>query len=56
MEKFSQEQIEQFLIIEKEIIGSADHFAITNKAIFDDLDGEGITRLTTQTHNLNGLK
>ena len=49
MEKFSQEQIEQFLIIEKEIIGSADHFVISNKGVFDEIDGEGITRLTTKT-------
>ncbi|MNE86694.1 hypothetical protein D3C87_712670 [compost metagenome] len=51
MENFSSEQIEQFLKIEDEIIGSADHFAITQKGIFDDiLDGDGITQLTTKTH------
>lgn len=52
MEKFSKEQIEQFLKIEKEIIGSADHSAISNKGFWgDEEEGGGtITLLTTYTH------
>ncbi|WP_181390693.1 hypothetical protein [Sphingobacterium athyrii] len=50
MENFSKEQLEQFLKIEKQIIGNADHVAISKKGIFDDLDGEGVTQMTTKTY------
>ncbi|MDF2476428.1 MAG: hypothetical protein K0S24_1911 [Sphingobacterium sp.] len=51
MENLSKEQIEQFLKIEKEIIGNADHAAISKKGIFDDiLDGDGVTQMTTKTY------
>lgn len=50
MEKLTLELIEQFLIIEEEIVGSADHIAIAHKGIFDDVDSGGITSLTTRTH------
>lgn len=49
MENFSLDQIEQFLKIDQEILGSADHIIFSQKGIFDDIDGEGITLLTTKT-------
>lgn len=50
MEKFNVNQIEQFLQIEKEVIGSADHHELANNEnVFgDDVDTvSGITITTT---------
>lgn len=50
MENLNLELIEQFLMIENEIVASADHVAIAHKGIFDEEDSGGITSLTTRTY------
>ncbi|MDR6737982.1 hypothetical protein [Sphingobacterium sp. 2149] len=45
--ELSNSEIQQFLKIEKEIIGSADYSNSTGKEIFDETDETGTVTMTT---------
>jgi len=47
MEKLSPKEIEQFLIIDKEIIGSADYSLSSNKGLDSDDSSPTVTVFTT---------
>lgn len=49
MEKFNAKQIEQFLQIEREIIGSADHHEIANRGNIWGEDGDTVSGITITT-------
>jgi len=49
MEKFNANQIEQFLQIEKEVTGSADHHEIVNKGNIWGEDVDTVSGITITT-------
>lgn len=49
MDKFNAYQIEQFLQIEKQVIGSADHYEIANRENFWGEDKDTISGITITT-------
>lgn len=49
MEKLNAHQIEQFLHVEREIIGSADHYEIANRGNILGDDGDTVSSITITT-------
>ncbi|WP_166670735.1 hypothetical protein [Olivibacter sp. XZL3] len=54
MEKFTAEQIEQFLKVDRVVTGSADHHAVANGGGFLDEDGDTVSGITITTSFVAG--